>query len=106
MWPTQRIQLLTNQIQKINHIFHPDTGKRQTIIKLMDGSTGEGELWKTACANEFGRLMQGIGGRVKGTNTMHIIPRAAIPPDRDVTYMSFVCDYKPHKIENTEFVCV
>ena len=102
MRSTQRIQLLTTQVrnsQKINHIFHPDTGKRQTIIKLMEGSTGEGDLWKTACSNEFGRLMQGIGGRIKGTNTMHIIPRIAIPPDRDVTYMSFVCDYKPHKTE-------
>mmetsp|Transcript_4925 Transcript_4925/g.7416 ORF Transcript_4925/g.7416 Transcript_4925/m.7416 type:complete len:150 (+) Transcript_4925:249-698(+) len=57
MRSTQQIQLLTTQVrnsQKINHIFHPDTGKRQTIIKLMEGSTGEGGLWKTACLNEFG----------------------------------------------------
>ena len=29
-----------------------------------------GEQWQTSSANEFGRLAQGIGGRVKGTNTI------------------------------------
>jgi hypothetical protein len=32
------------------------------------------EIWNTSAANEFRRLAQGIGGRVKPTNTIFFIP--------------------------------
>ena len=41
-----------------------------------------GEQWQTSCANEFGRLSQGIGGRVKGTNTIFFIRKEDIPEER------------------------
>eukprot|EP00804_Cyclotella_cryptica_P008100 CCRYP_004591-RA/>CCRYP_004591-RA protein AED:0.17 eAED:0.17 QI:0/0/0/1/0/0/4/0/815 len=49
--------------------------------------------WTLSSANEFGRLANGVGGRVKGTNTITFIPKAAVPPNRrkDVTYGTFVC---------------
>mmetsp|Transcript_18114 Transcript_18114/g.28125 ORF Transcript_18114/g.28125 Transcript_18114/m.28125 type:complete len:352 (-) Transcript_18114:350-1405(-) len=58
----QTLQHISNQQQQCNLVFHPDTGKKQTIKRLMDDSTGEAAIWTTACANEFGRLMQGVGG--------------------------------------------
>ena len=51
-----------------------------------------GEQWRYSSANEFGRLAQGIGGRVKGTNTVKFIPRQRVPDERtkDVIYGQFV----------------
>ncbi len=50
-------------------------------------------------ANEFGRLAQGVGTRIKGTNTIHFIQKNQVPQERvkDVTYGSFSCDFKPNK---------
>ena len=52
-------------------------------------------------ANEFGRLAQGVGGRVKATNTIFFICKDQLPKDRmkDVTYGSFICDIKQNKTE-------
>eukprot|EP01082_Thalassiosira_pseudonana_P012372 g11214.t1 g11214 contig5:382941-386300(-) len=57
--------------------------------------------WNTSCANEIGRLAQGIGKRIDGTNTMFFINKQDIPNDRfkDITYAKFVCDYRPGKSE-------
>ena len=33
-----------------------------------------GEQWRHSSSNKFGRLAQGIGGRIKGTDTMRFIP--------------------------------
>ena len=63
-----------------------------------------GEQWQTSSANEFGRLAQGIGGRVKGTNTIFFIRKEDIPEERmkDITYGKFVCNVRPEKDENIE----
>ncbi len=52
-------------------------------------------------ANEFGRLTQGVGGRVKVTNTIFFICKDQLPKDRmkDVRYGSFICDIKQNKTE-------
>jgi hypothetical protein len=52
-------------------------------------------------ANEFGRLPQGVGGQIQGTNTIFFIQKNQIPGDRwkDVTYAKFVCELKPNKKE-------
>eukprot|EP00804_Cyclotella_cryptica_P026377 CCRYP_007695-RA/>CCRYP_007695-RA protein AED:0.34 eAED:0.34 QI:0/0/0/1/1/1/3/0/489 len=64
--------------------------------------------WTLSSANEFGRLANGVGGRVKGTKTITFIPKAAVPPNRrkDVTYGTFVCTVRPEKKEpnRTRFV--
>ena len=49
--------------------------------------------WSTSSANEFGRLDNGGGGRIKNpTNTIKFIRRKDIPSSRrkDVTFGSFV----------------
>ena len=52
-------------------------------------------------ANEFGRLAQGVGGRVKATNTIFFIRKDQVPKDRmkDVMYGSFICNIKQNKTE-------
>ena len=60
------------------------------------------EQWSHSSANEFGRLFQGIGGRIaKPTNTCFFINKHQVPADRfkDVTYCKFVCTERPQKAE-------
>ena len=44
---------------------------------------------------------QGVGKRVNGTNTFHVICYDNIPMHqcKDVTYTSVVCDFKLHKLD-------
>jgi hypothetical protein len=60
------------------------------------------EIWSISAANKFGRLAQGVGGRVKGTNTIFFINKDQVPKDRvkDMTYGSYGCKIKPNKEEN------
>ena len=41
----------------MHHIYHPITGKKETLATLLAGSTGE--VWNKALSNEFVRLAQG-----------------------------------------------
>ena len=50
-------------------------------------------------SNEFGRLAQGNKYGVRSTNTIDFIHKHEVPAGRDVTYASFVCDYRPLKRE-------
>ena len=60
-----------------------------------------GEQWRHSSANEFGRLAQGIGGRIKGTDTVRFMPRQQVPEERikDVTYRQFICNVRLEKDE-------
>jgi hypothetical protein len=42
--------------------------------------------WGRVAANEFGRLAQGVGGRIAGSNTIFFIPSSAVPRNKTVTY--------------------
>ena len=99
---------------KLNPQLFPDAKGRvpfQALHKLvhsvMDLETGKmlnykdllkhpklGPDWQVSGANEFGRLAQGVGGRIKGTNTIKFIQKEDVPLDRqgDATYASFVCN--------------
>jgi hypothetical protein len=55
--------------------------------------------WELSSANEFGHLAQGVGGRIKGTNTIRFIDHAKLPKDRSSTYPRFVCELRPQKSE-------
>jgi hypothetical protein len=57
-------------------------------------------IWTKSAANEFGRLAQGVGGRISGTNTIQFIKHTDVPKDKVPTYARFVCDIKPHKTES------
>jgi hypothetical protein len=49
--------------------------------------------WVRSFANELGRLTQGVGTRITGTDTIFFIPFARVPTDRTMTYGRLVCDY-------------
>ena len=59
------------------------------------------EDWLLSSANEFGRLAQGVGGRISGTDTIFFIHKHEVPEDqfRDTTYAKFVCNERPQKKE-------
>ena len=77
------------------HIINPSTGKKENLDSLLKGP--ERDRWLQAASNEFGRLAQGNKFGVKATDTIDFIPQSDVPADRQVTYGSFVCDYRPLK---------
>ena len=87
-------------IESVNEVFDEETGKFLKYQKLITHPKYH-ETWLHSSANEFGRLAQGVGGRIKGTNTIFFINKTQVPPDRykDVTYAKFVCELKPNKAE-------
>ncbi len=66
------------------------------------------DVWNKLAADEFRRLAQGIGGRIKGTDTIQFIHTHEILADRlqDVTYIKFMCTVQnkkksPHRMRAT-----
>ena len=75
---------------KIQHIFCPD-GKKETIDTILKGS--DRQIWLKSLSSEWGRLAQGNDAGVRSTGTIEFIPKGKVPPDKDVTYATFVLDY-------------
>ena len=95
------------QRESANPVLNHNTGKLLKYRQLLRNPK-HNERWTTAGPNEFGRLAQGVGGRIKGTNTIFFIHKNKIPQDRlkDVTYIKFVasvCTKKedPYQIRAT-----
>jgi hypothetical protein len=80
-------------------IIDPDTSVAMEYCHLMKGP--HKQAWQHSFANEFGRLAQGVGNRIKGTNTIFFIRPYQIPEDRqgDVTYARICVNYRPQKEE-------
>jgi hypothetical protein len=61
-----------------NSVINEDTGASIEYRHLIkDDNTFT--IWNKAAANEFGRLAQGVGDRIEGSNTFFFIPRQAVP---------------------------
>ncbi|KAL7535732.1 LOW QUALITY PROTEIN: hypothetical protein ACHAXR_006702 [Thalassiosira sp. AJA248-18] len=76
-----------------------NSGKTLNYPQLMRHPEYKGP-WSLSLANEFGRLANGVGGRIKNpTNTIKFIRKEDIPMKRrkDVTYGQFVCSVCPEK---------
>jgi hypothetical protein len=74
-----------------NAVIHPTMGANMEYRGLIaDKETFP--TWDRATANEFGRLAQGVGGCIEGSNTIYFIPRSAVPPNKTVMYGRFVVD--------------
>ena len=86
--------------------------EKEAVHSVLDQETGQlleyrtllkhprfKEVWSRSAADEFGRLAQGIGGRIKGTDTIQFIHKHQIPQDRwkDITYIKFVCNIRTEK---------
>ena len=76
---------------------YDEKGKKQTIDSLL--RSPDKAIWEKGLSNEFGRLAQGNKYGVRSTNTIDFIHKHEVPAGRDVTYASFVCDYRPLKSE-------
>jgi hypothetical protein len=77
---------------------HPDTGELAEYKSLR--SSSEGTEWEASCANEFGRLAQGVLPHMpKGTDTIHFIAHTAMPKGRRATYLRLVTADRPQKTE-------
>ena len=82
-----------------NSVVHPETGLAMEYKDLINDPLTKRD-WDFSAANEFGRLMQGVGDRMKtGTGTMFPIKKSDMPSDRTATYMKFVCAERPQKDE-------
>jgi hypothetical protein len=91
---------IENNVDKyfMNAVMHPTSGKPMTYRELIKDPLTKTE-WELSSANEFGCLAQGVGGCIKGTNTICFIPHSDMPPDRKSTYPRFVCELRPQKAE-------
>jgi hypothetical protein len=81
-----------------NAVIHPTTGANMEYRGLISDEEIL-PILDCAAANEFGRLAQGVGGRIEGSNTIYAIPRPAVPRNKTVTYGRFVVDVRPNKEE-------
>ena len=103
----QAFSKLEKQVEQALAVLDPDSGKQLNYRQLLRHPKYKA-AWSQSAADEFGRLAQGVGNRVKGTNTIHFIRESDIPKARrkDVTYGSFVCNVRPEKADpnRTRFV--
>jgi hypothetical protein len=104
---SKRIERIENEVHKALAIMDTETGKVLNYRQLMKSQEHK-EIWSKLSANEFGRLANGVGGCIKGTNTIKFIKKCDILSKRmkDVTYRKFVCLIRPEKKEThcTRFV--
>ena len=98
---TRRMERLENEVHEALAVMDKDTGKMLNYRQLLRIPKYR-EVWSKSSANEFGRLANGVGGRIKNpTNTIRFIHERNVPKNRmkDVTYGQFVCTIRPEKAE-------
>jgi hypothetical protein len=61
-------------------IFDKESGQTLKYWKLITHPK-YWEVWIHSSANEFGRLAQGVGSRIEGTNTIFFVQEKDIPAD-------------------------
>eukprot|EP00804_Cyclotella_cryptica_P000999 CCRYP_012348-RA/>CCRYP_012348-RA protein AED:0.11 eAED:0.11 QI:0/0/0/1/1/1/3/0/1327 len=95
-----RMKRVDKEVHRALAVMDQDTGALLNYRALLRHPAYHDD-WTTSSANEFGRLADGIGGRIKGTNTIRFIRKRDIPKDRvkDITYGQFVCTIRPEKKE-------
>ena len=91
---------METEVQQALADMDKDTGQLLNYQQLIRNPKYKKE-WKISAANEFGQLAQGVGGCIKGTNTIKFIFKHKVPKGRfkDVTYGQFVCTVLPEKFE-------
>jgi hypothetical protein len=85
-------QLFEEYNHQINHIYNIN-GKRQTIDTVCKGL--DKDIWNQSISNEWGRLAQGNDSGVHFNDVIDFISQQEVPRDRDVTYATYVLDYRP-----------
>ena len=105
-YPTKHEGLLEDPfplIQSANSVTDPNTGKQLEYKQLMNHPDSKVcKMWQRSSANEFGRLAQGVGGQIKGTDTIKFLHYNEMPKNWQPTYACFVCDVQPQKTEQEQ----
>ena len=65
----QRIQVVENEVHQAMAVIDKATGKMLNYRQLMRHPTYKKD-WQLSSANEFGRLANGVGGRIKGSTSL------------------------------------
>jgi hypothetical protein len=84
-----------------NAVINEYTGASLEYRHLIQDETSF-PVWNKSAANQFGRLAQGVGGMIEGSNTVFFIPHNTVPKGKVITYGWFVVDIRRNKTENTE----
>ena len=85
--------------EQLHAVLNTNTGKSMEYKHLIADPSLK-PIWTYSCANEFGRLANGVGTRMKhGTNTIVFITKDQVPKGRTVTYTRIVCELRPQKEE-------
>ena len=79
-----------------NPVIDPETGKSLEYRHLINDPKTR-DTWLKAMANEIGRLAQGVGGRIEGTDTFEFVHWKTIPKHKVVTYARIVSEIRPQK---------
>ena len=96
----KKLDRVANEVEQAMAVMDQATGKLLNYRALRRDPKYKKD-WNTSAANEFGRLANGVGGRVKGTKTIKFIRKRDVPTKqlKDVTYGLFVCTIRPEKTE-------
>ena len=96
----RKLERVADEVEKAMAVMDQATGKMLNYRQLRRDPKYSAD-WNVSAANEFGRLANGVGGRVKGTKTIKFIRKRDVPKGRlkDVTYGSFLCTIRPEKKE-------
>ena len=81
-------------------VMDADSGNMLNYLQLIQHRKYK-KGWNKSLANEFGRLANGVGRRIKDTTTIKFIHREDVPRKRmkDVTYGQLVCSMGTKKAE-------
>lgn len=92
---------LENEVKQVMAVIDAESGKVIKYWQLMTHPKNKVQCSRSA-ANKFGRLANGVGGRIKSpTKTIRFIRKSQVPKGRmkDVTYRQYVCSVRPEKEE-------
>ena len=78
------------------HIYNQTSGLKESLDSLREQNP---EIWERSLSNEWGRLALGNKYDVKYTVTIEFVHKSTVPDNCQVTYASFVCDFRPLKSE-------
>jgi hypothetical protein len=97
----KKMDQIENEVHQAMAVMDEETGQLLNYRQLLRSAKYK-KQWSISSANEFGRLANGVGNRIKNpTNTIQFIRKQDIPQDRrkDITYGSFVCSVRSEKKE-------
>ena len=85
-YPTKHEGMLEDPfplIKSANAVMDPDTSKQLEYKQLISHPNRHlCQTWQHSSSNEFGRLAQGMGGHIEGTETIRFIQHHELPQNR------------------------